>query len=117
MYDKKVATFDMREVERFHQFHLEKYGIPIDFTEMMKDLDAVGLLRVSESQVSFRDKYSYWFFVSWYLSTHIHDDANLGVIERLCSELYHEDSANILDPLIANSIAPAHRLSQSSQAT
>ena len=96
MYEKNVATFDLQEVKRYHQFHFEKYGIQIDFVEMMKDLDAVGILRVSESRVSFRDKYSYWFFVSWYLSIHIHDDANLDVIERLCSELHHEDSANIL---------------------
>lgn len=96
MYSSKVAALDLQQMKTFHGDHYKKFRITIDYDETISDFDTVGILRSSEGQVSFRDKYSYWFFVSWYLSENIHDQDQRAIVERLCNELHHEDSANIL---------------------
>jgi hypothetical protein len=96
MYSQRVGTFDQSQWTAFNKYHHDKFRIPIDYSGLSTDLQQVGILRGTAGQLSFRDKYSYWFFVSWYLSQHIYEPDVFNVVGRLCDELHHEDSKNIL---------------------
>jgi len=95
MYCANKATLDLTDVKSFHVEHSRKYGVDFQYRDTIEDFVRLGLLRQTKSSISFRDKYAYWFFVAWHLGRHIHLPETLSIVQDLCRELHHEDSANI----------------------
>ncbi len=95
MFEQGVATFDEAEAKRFHERHCDRYDLDLSFDQMKADLIEIGIVRSDAGRLAFRTKYSYWFFVAWYLSRHMHKPDVQQIIERLCGRLHHEDTANI----------------------
>ena len=92
----RITNADARAV---HDFYCKEYGVRnLDYKEMRDDLDAAGVLRVEGDEISFREAYTYCYFVAWHLAQRIHagDTAAVDEVRRLCEDLYHEDTANVL---------------------
>ncbi len=59
---------------------------------------SAGVLRVELDEVSFRQAYTYCYFVAWHLAQRLHanDVAAREEVRALCKDLYDEDTANVL---------------------
>ena len=112
MYSRSLAIFDEAEARAFHSGHCDRYDLDLDFKKTIDDLVYVNIVRIDAGRIAFRTKYSYWFFVAWHISRHMHDALVQTTLLRLCKGLHHEDTANIFvflahlsnDPQVLKSI-------------
>ena len=87
------------DARALHDAYRRDYGVTdIDYKEVRDDLAAAGVLRVEGGEISFRQPYTYCYFVAWDLAQRIHanDESARKEVRRLCQDLYHEDTANVL---------------------
>ncbi len=115
--DRKALTD--AESRLFHERHRKDYGISQDYKEVRDDMVAAGVLRVEGGLVSFRQPYTYCYFVAWHLAQRLHgeDAGAIGDVRQLCGDLYHEDAANVLVFLAHLTTSPAVLSEMTAQAS
>jgi hypothetical protein len=99
LYNRDLAALPDADARALHESYRREYGVTdIDYKEVRDDLVAAGVLRVEGNDLSFRQPYTYCYFVAWELAQRIHanDDSARREVRRLCQDLYHEDTANVL---------------------
>ncbi len=99
MYTRDLSVLPDDEARKVHERYRKEYGVTdLDYKEIRGDLVAAGVLRVDDGQVSFRQAYTYCYFVAWHLAQRLHanDEAAREEVKGLCKDLYHEDTANVL---------------------
>lgn len=94
LYKKEAAILDSSR--DFHEKHCTKYDLSLDHDKLICDLLETRLLRLDGENLAFRHKYVYCFFVAWWLSRNMHEEEAQTVVSQLCSQSYHDVSANIL---------------------
>jgi Calcineurin-like phosphoesterase len=111
------ATITQQEARAFHTAHCSKYDLVIDFERVTEDLIEARVLRLDGEELAFRYRYTFCFFVAWWLSRNLRKDLGTSTIKALSERLHHETSANILvflaflsdDPLIIEAMQAAAR--------
>jgi hypothetical protein len=99
MYSRNLSVLSVDEARKVHERYRNDYGVTdLDYKEICNDLATAGVLRVGGGEVSFRQAYTYCYFVAWHLAQRLHanDAAAREEVKGLCKDLYHEDTANVL---------------------
>ncbi len=99
MYNRDLNVLPDDEARKVHERYREEYAVTdLDYKEVRDDLTAAGVLRADRGEVSFRQAYTYCYFVAWHLAKRLHadDPAAHKEVKALCNDLYHEDTANVL---------------------
>jgi len=97
LFEHKLYYFKKGEAERFLKDYKEKniYKSTIDAT--LSKLCEANILREYESDVyCFSYKYIYYYLIAQKISRFVHEDKGKALVYDLCSEIYNEESANIL---------------------
>lgn len=97
IFEKKTYYFKKGEVEIFLRDYTEKniYRSSLD-TTLLKLCEA-NILREYEIGIyCFSYKYIYYYLVAQKISRFIHERMGKELVYKLCSEIYDEESANIL---------------------
>lgn len=99
LHRRDQTTISNADARAVHDSYCKEYGVRhLDYKEMRDDLAGAGVLRVEGDEVSFHEAYTYCYFAAWHLAQRINagDAAARDEVRRLCEDLYHEDTANVL---------------------
>lgn len=99
LYRRNVSNLSNADTRGVHDRYREEYGVTdLDFKEIRDDLAAAGVLRVDADEISFRETYTYCYFVAWHLAQRVNagDAGARDEVGKLCDDLYHEDTSNVL---------------------
>lgn len=96
MFSRRLTTLDEGQVIEFHRAHCAKYDIDIEYDATIEDLGAVGIVRRVAGEVYFKTKYSYCFFVAWFLSQNLPFPGTKDILKQIITELHYSDIANIV---------------------
>ncbi|QDT71555.1 NACHT domain-containing protein [Lacipirellula limnantheis] len=115
LYNKRQPTLDAEEMKSLHQSYCDLYDLELDYKATIEDLVNTGLLRDEDGIIAFRAKYSYCFFLAWYLNRHVHQEEVRSTIRELCGQLFHDESANTVvflahlcgDPIVLSEMKAA----------
>ncbi len=107
----KRAINDIK-CERWHEDYCDNYNCKLHFEKVVKDFINIGVFNRCGTDIGFKYRYYYCFFLARYLSNNIHDQEIMRIIEYLCSSLHNIDVANTIlflchqskDPRIFNLI-------------
>jgi hypothetical protein len=108
LYSGRTATLSDIEMNQFHNRHCVQFDLQFDYELLRDDLVSSGILRNDGGYVAFHAKYSYCFFLAWYLAHQRHKPEVRQVAADLSNRLYHDESANTViflahlssDPLV-----------------
>ncbi len=109
MHVEKRSTLSDREARELHEVYRREYGVlELEYSAVRDDLTEAGVLRFADYEISFRQSYTYCYFVAWHLSQRIHanDETARADVYALCKNLYHEDTANVL--VFLAHLTPSH---------
>lgn len=99
LYRRNRASLSDVEARAFHEEHKKTFGPRrLEYSKIVEDLEGAGVLRNTAGEISFRQSYTFCYFVAWHLAQRINenDPSATKDVERLCTDLYHEDTANVL---------------------
>lgn len=108
LYTNKQASIDARDMQEWHKSYWENIGIDMPFDRLLKDLTELSMLRADAGSIGFHYKYSYCFFVAFFVSENLHEDKVKALVHELFRKLFHVESSEIVlflahlsnDPLI-----------------
>lgn len=104
LYTKQIYNFSKSDVGSFLESYKNEhlYSSTLEFT--ITRLCEANLLRKYEDGVyRFSYKYIYYYLVAQKIAHTINEDRGKKIVFRLCSEIYNEESANILIFLVYHS--------------
>lgn len=104
LFVDESAHLTSAEMEEFHSKYCERFDADIALNSILEGLTDCRILRRDEEGVAFNARYSYCFFLAWYLKTRIKESDTQSKVLRLLDRLYHRESANIL--LFLSHLAP-----------
>jgi len=99
LFTRGSSSLPDDETRKLHARYQQEYGASdLDYKEMRDDLVGAGVLKIEGDEISFRQPYTYCYFVAWHLAERIHggDTKARSDVRALWQDLYHEDTANIL---------------------
>lgn len=96
-----LGTLGLNEADatKFHHEYFSELGVPgIEFSTIVSDLEAAGILERLNGEIVFRHNYTFCFFVAQDLANRLSssDAAAVKATEALAANLYREDDANIM---------------------
>lgn len=99
IYRRDAPTLSEGAAREFHAGYCERYT-NLDFDRVIRDLVNCRMLRQDGSQIAFRHKYTFCYFVARWLSRNLRKpdraDAVRETVVELGDSLHHDTSANIL---------------------
>ncbi|MBA4067301.1 MAG: hypothetical protein C0501_27050 [Isosphaera sp.] len=119
LYDRKVDRLPDDAALAWHGEYCRRQLVQLDHARFLADLGRSQVLLVRDGEVSFRYKAGFYYFVAQHMSENLARPAVRDEVRRLCGQLHHEESANIVvflchlskEPLIVNEVlANAGRL-------
>ena len=116
-YTKAQATITQEEASAFHTAHCSKYDVKIDFERVIGDLVEARVIRIDGEEIAFRYRYTFCFFVAWWLSRNLRKELGASTVRSLSENLHHDTASSILvflaflsdDPLIIEAMQSAAR--------
>lgn len=96
LYRLQASTLSEAQCRQFHQTHCERYDIVVDYDKIITDLVETRMLRNDDGEVSFRHRYTFSFFVAWWLSRNIHRTEARDIVASVCCCLHNEVLSNII---------------------
>jgi hypothetical protein len=99
LYQANLPSLSDAQARAVHDTYCRDYGVTdLDYKEFRDDMVSAGVLRHEGNDVSFRQPYTYCYFVAYHVSQRIHEgDATAReAVRQLWRDLYHEDTANVL---------------------
>jgi hypothetical protein len=113
MYDDKIMYISVDAAKRWHRGYWDEIELDIDFNRLVSDLEYLGILTVSDTDLRFKYAYFFCFFLAYYLNRTLHQDEARTLIKQLCQQLHHRVSSEIVlflahmtgDPIVLDEMA------------
>ena len=96
LYQRNLAALPEDEVLAWHTQYWKTIGVSVEFEKSLRDFVELNILQVVNGKISFRYKYHYCFFVAYYLSENITNQAVRETIRQICAQTYHAETGDIL---------------------
>jgi hypothetical protein len=84
------------ELQRWHREYWDAVDLDISFKECIDDLIQIGIVTNREGTYRFKYIYFYCFFIAFAMNRTIHEEPTRDMVRRLCSQLFHRVSADIV---------------------
>ncbi|GAB3335123.1 ATP-binding protein [Larkinella ripae] len=96
LFDKKVKSQSIEEMNSFDKIYREKYTITHSIHTIIDNLCSAKILVEYDKNFEFKYSYIYYFFISKYLSDNIDNDNIKIMITSITKRIYQTEFANIL---------------------
>lgn len=96
MFDCKSMSLTLTAAEAWHKSYWDDIELSIDFTKLLDDLTALGMVTVTDDGLRFKYSYYFCFFMAYYLNQTVHAPDTRQLIADLCKRLHHRVSADIV---------------------
>lgn len=96
MYDEESMFLSIDDAKRWHREYWDEIELDIDFARLTTDLQSLGVLTVTESELRFKYVYFFCFFIAYYLNRTLHEQESKQLVQTLSQQLYHRVSAEII---------------------
>ncbi|MGN8198369.1 STAND family AAA ATPase [Salinisphaera sp. RV14] len=93
-------------LEEFHRNHCEKYDVNISFEKLIDILIKADILEKSVGLFRYKYEYIFYFFISKYFASRLHEGDVREAITRMCDRPHVLEFANILMFLVHHSNDP-----------
>lgn len=103
LFSNKKSSVTKTEFSKFHNYFTayDKFDLPlISYEKALNTLCNVNIIENVNDEISFRYKYTYYYFVAQYFNINISKEEVRKDVSDICSKLYQSDNANILMFLI-----------------
>ncbi len=84
------------EFNIWHNKYCTEYNRELQVGKIVKDFNNIGVFNICGTDIGFKYRYYYCFFLARYLSDNIHDKHIFIIVEKLCSSLHNNDFANTM---------------------
>lgn len=96
MYDEKAMSLSIKNAKEWHRGYWDQIELDISFDRLTKDLQKLGVLTVTDTDIRFKYVYFFCFFVAYHLNRSIHEQQTKELIHYLSRQLHHRVSADII---------------------
>jgi hypothetical protein len=84
------------EFKIWHSKYCDTYNSQLHVDKVVKDFNNIGVFNICGTDIGFKYRYYYCFFLARYLSHNIHENHVFVIVEKLCSSLHNNDFANTI---------------------
>lgn len=89
-----------QELEQVYRHYRATYRDPVEYDELVKDLQHSSILQLQHNHYRFKYEHLYHYFLASYIATVLQEDHNAvetkELIIRICGSLYLDDHARIM---------------------
>lgn len=96
MYDEHKMMLPIAAAKQWHRQYWDEIELSIDFEKLTGDLASLGILTVNETEIVFKYAYFFCFYMAYYLNRTLHEEESRELIRKLCQQLHHRVSAEIV---------------------
>ena len=96
LFSAKKRSFDEAEFNNWHDGYCSAYLCRLNSEKTVFQFESIGVFKKIESEVGFKYRYYYCFFLARYLASKMHEDNAMKIIEHLSSTLHNNDDANVM---------------------
>jgi len=96
MYDQQSMSLSISDAKAWHREYWDEIELDIDFLRLTADLQGLGILAITDTEIRFKYVYFFCFFNAYHLNRTIHEQATRELIRILSRQLHHRVSADIV---------------------
>ena len=96
LYSKSIRVLEREAYIEWHKNYCIEYGQELDSEAMLDSFCGIGVFRKDRTEIGFKYRYYYCFFVARYISIHMYDPAMGPVVQSMSRSLFITDHANIM---------------------
>jgi hypothetical protein len=96
MFDEQAMYLPLETARLWHRQYWDDIELEIDFDRLTSDLEMLGVLTLTKSDVRFKYAYFFCFFVAYHMNRSLHESGTRELIAYLSNHLHHRVSADIV---------------------
>lgn len=113
LFDRRVGGLSEMEARSWHRDYWGRIDVNVEYGDLLRDLESVGVLLSAGGEVRFKYAYFYCFFLAYNLSREIHRADSRAIVRKLAGQLHHRLSAEVVlflahltnDPIVLDAMA------------
>ena len=96
LYSNNKRFFYEEAFFKWHDGYCEAFNRRLNSEQMILQFESIGVFRRLETEIGFKYRYYYCFFLARHIAQNIHEDYAIKIVEQLCSTLHNVDAGNTM---------------------